>query len=87
MPIELRHAAAERLIKYNGPTKEQDKNLWYKDGIKQVISYLLVDQEPDLNEWNKFFEYNDFMAKYRKLDWIKIFPEFVSYDPRKNKKD
>lgn len=88
VPIELRRNAAERLKKYIdiGPTAEQDKNLWYKDGIKQVLSYLLVDDLPDLAQWNKFFEYNDIMSKHRKVNFLKTFPELAIHDPRKKKK-
>ena len=50
-----------------------------------MLSYLLVDELPDLVQWNKFFEYNDIMSKHRKVNFSKTFPELALRDPRKKK--
>ena len=82
MPIELRYDAANRLEDFLGPSEDQSPNFWYQYGIEQTITYLRSTEEPNIEEWHKFFEYNELISKHRKIDFKKYFPELAELDPR-----
>ena len=82
MPLELRYDAANRLEDFVGPSEDQSPNFWYHYGIEQTITYLRSTEEPNSEEWHKFFEYNELISKHRKIDFKKYFPELAKLDPR-----
>jgi hypothetical protein len=82
MPFDLRYDAANRLEDFIGPSEDQSPNFWYQYGIEQTITYLRSTEEPNSEEWHKFFEYNELISKHRKIDFKKYFPELAKLDPR-----